>query len=88
MTKSALAAAATALVLCGFPGSVASADTLPSRVAASLGQVIAAQGNAALMQIRNDLKKSALKTIEPFLPKPDDSAESADTPAATPVARR
>ena len=91
MTKSTLAAAA--LVLCSFAGNAGTAtaaDAMPSRAVATLGQVIAVQGNAALQQIRRDLKKSALKTIEPFLPKPDDSTESsdADKPAETPVAQR
>lgn len=88
MTKSTFAAAA--LVLCSFAGNAAAADALPSRAAATLGQVIATQGNAALLQIRRDLKESALKTIEPFLPQPDDSTESsdADRPAETPVAQR
>lgn len=87
MTKSTLAAAA--LVLCSFTGTAA-ADTLQSRAAVSLGQAIAAQGNLALIQIRREIKQSALKTIEPFLPAPDDSKESrgADQPARTPVAQR
>jgi hypothetical protein len=87
MTKSTLAAAA--LVLCTFAGT-ATADTLPSRTAATLGQVIAAQGNLALMQIRREIKASALKTIEPFLPAPDQVTRSRDAhpPAETPVASR
>ncbi len=88
MTKSTLAAAAV-LVLCSFTGA-ASADSLQSRAIVTLGQAIAAQGNVALVQMKRDLKKSALKTIEPFLPKPDDSNESAnaDEPAKAPVSQR
>jgi len=94
MTKSAIAAAAV-LVLCSFTGS-ASADSLQSRVVLTLSQAIAAQGNAALVQIRHDLKASALKTIEPFLPRAGDSSEAnaatesspAEAPAPTPLAQR
>ena len=95
MTKSAIAAAAI-LVLCSFTGT-ASADSLQSRVMLTLGQAIAAQGNAALVQIRRDLKDSALKTIEPFLPPASDAVESgpsgesestAEAPAPTPLAQR
>ena len=87
MTKSTFAAAA--LVLCTFTGTAA-ADSLQSRAVVSLSQAIAAQGNLALIQIRREIKQSALKTIEPFLPAPDDSKDSSDDdkPAKTPVAQR
>jgi hypothetical protein len=80
MTKSTLAAAA--LVLCSFSGAAIPAEGLPSRAAAALGQVIAAQGNLALAQIRREIQQSALKTIEPFLPSAgDDTDESSEEPA-------
>ncbi len=87
MTKSTLAAAA--LVLCSFPGAAIPAEGLPSRAAVALGQVISAQGNAALAQIRRELQHSALKTIEPFLPSAgEDTDESTgeSTDKATAVA--
>ena len=78
MNKFAFAAAALALsTLSGSAG----ADTLPTRAASALGMVIATQGNAALIQIRREMKESALRTIESFLPKP--SEEVADEPADT-----
>ena len=80
MTKSTLAAAA--LVLSSFSGAAIPAEGLPTRAAVVLGQVIAAQGNVALAQIRRELRQSALKTIEPFLPSAgEDADESTDAPA-------
>jgi hypothetical protein len=70
--------AAAALALSTVSGS-AGADTLPTRAASALGMVIATQGNAALIQIRREMKDSALRTIEAFLPKP--SQKVADEPA-------
>ena len=70
--------AAAALALSTVSGS-AGADTLPTRAASALGMVIATQGNAALIQIRREMKDSALKTIESFLPKPAENV--ADEPA-------
>ena len=72
--------AAAALALSTVSGS-AGADTLPTRAASALGMVIATQGNAALIQIRREMKDSALKTIESFLPKPTEKV--ADEPART-----
>jgi hypothetical protein len=88
MNKSILAAAA--LALCSVTGSAGAGDSMSlmsGRAVSALGVVIAHQGNAALNQIRRDLKESALKTIEPFLPKPSQDAAD-DEPAETPVATR
>ena len=78
--------AAVALTLSTVSGS-AGADTLSTRAVSALGMVIATQGNAALIQIRRDLKESALKTIESFLPKPNqdvaDEPAKSDEPAKT-----
>lgn len=62
--KSTLAAAAVALS-CLVPAASAEAPALP--ISVSLGQVIAAQGNAALATIRADLK-AVLKASKPVLP--------------------
>ena len=77
--------AATVLVLGTFSG-IASADSLPTRAANALGAVIASQGNAALAQIRRELKESALEAMKPFLPEAP--APEPQTPAKTPVAQR
>ncbi|MGH8441449.1 MAG: hypothetical protein ACRETF_00945 [Nevskiaceae bacterium] len=66
MNKSTLTAAA--LALCAFTGT-ATADSLPSRAVSALGSAIAAQGNAALIQIRKEVKASALQAIKPLLPE-------------------
>ena len=67
--------------------SVASADEgLAQRVATGVGRVIAAQGNAALEQIREELGQTIEKTIQPWLPTQDVQASNATQPAATPSA--
>jgi len=88
MNKSILAAAA--LALSTLPGSVGAGGLLGTHSVSALGVVIASQGNAALVHIKREWKQSALKTIEPFLPEPNDSNESSDAeePAETPVAQR
>lgn len=78
--------AAAALVLSAFSG-LASADSPSTRAAATLGSVIASQGNAALVQIKRELKESALQAMKPFLPAFAPANEPAQ-PAKTPVAQR
>lgn len=77
---------AAALALSAFSG-MASADSLPTRAAGALGTVIASQGNAALLQIKRELRESALQAVKPFLPDVAPAAEPAP-PAETPVAQR
>ena len=77
--------AATVLFLGTFSG-LASADSLASRAANALSVVIASQGDAALVQIRRELKESALEAMKPFLPEAP--APEPQTPAETPVAQR
>jgi len=84
MTKFILAAAA--LALCTFTGTAAANDNLPTRAASALGAAIASQGNAALVQIRQELKESALEAIKPFLPEPK-KAQDPEQPAEAPAAR-
>ncbi|MFA5937915.1 MAG: hypothetical protein WC809_01055 [Sinimarinibacterium sp.] len=72
--------------LLGF-SSIASADgSLSQRVATGVGRVIAAQGNAALDQIREELGQTIEKTIQPWLPTQDVQASNAALPKATPSA--
>jgi hypothetical protein len=78
--------AAAALVLSTFSG-LASADSLSTRAVGTLGNVIASQGNAALVQIKRELKESALQAMKPFLPD-FAPAPSPAPPAKTPVAQR
>ena len=70
MTKSFQIAAALALSLAAT--SPANADEgLALRLAMSAGSAIAAQGNAALAEIRRELKDTlADHLIKPFLPAP------------------
>ena len=72
-------AAAIAAGLLGTGPATAGEESLPSRAASMLGDYIAQQGNAALIQIRKDLKKDLTRTIKPFMP-PQTQATS-DTPA-------
>ncbi len=82
MTKSTLAAAA--LALCAFTGTASAADTLQSRAMSALSVAIASQGNAALIQIREEIRQTALEAIKPFLPEPEKAPQPeklAETPA-------
>jgi hypothetical protein len=81
------AIAATALVLCAFAGSAPAADPLPKRAVTALGVAIAAQGDAALLQIRREIRQSAIAAMKPFLPDMAKAPEQ-PKPAATPVAQR
>jgi hypothetical protein len=78
--------ATAALVLSAFSG-LASADSLSTRAAGTLSSVIASQGNAALVQIKRELKQSALQAMKPFLPDFAPATPPAP-PAKTPVAQR
>jgi hypothetical protein len=81
MTKSN-AAAALALVLAMGP---AHADEgLAARAVSALGTAIASQGNAALLQIRAELREKLLDSLRPQLPAPAPSAP-AEPPAAAPA---
>jgi len=67
-------AVAAALALCAFTGT-ATADSLPSRAVNTLGAVIAAQGNAALIEIRKEIAASALAAVKPILPQPKEAEQ-------------
>lgn len=75
-------AAAIVLGLATFSGSAAANDDLRTRLMVSAGAAIAAQGNAALAQIREELKDSLMDQIKPYLPKP-----AQETPAEHPAER-
>ena len=68
---------AAALALCAFTGPATAAERpteLMAATMAAVGHAIASQGNAALIQIRKDLKQSALESIKPYLPAPAPAA--------------
>lgn len=60
--------------------------SLPSRAASLVGQLIAQQGNAALTQIREELRDDLVRTLRPLLPTPvpaTDGASPKDSANAT-----
>jgi len=85
MNTSTLAAAALALV--AFTGTASAEDTLSTRAMNALGVAIASQGDAALLQVRQELQQSALEAMKPFLPQPE-QAHNPQLPAETSVAQR
>ncbi len=87
MNRTSTLAAVTALALCAFAGTAAAAESLPSRAVGAIGAVIAAQGDAALLEISREFKESALEAMKPFLPEPAQATDNAQ-PAETPVAQR
>ena len=65
--------AAAALALCAFTGPASAVERpteLMTATMVAVGHAIASQGNAALIQIRKELKQSALESIKPYLPAP------------------
>lgn len=85
MNRKATLAAAAALSM--FSGVVSATDSLPSRAVGALSVAIASQGNAALLQIRRELKESAREAMKPFLPN-DRRAPAQQSPAPAPAAQR
>lgn len=51
--------------------SASAQDPLLTRAATGVGKLIAAQGNAALLEIREELQKDLLKRLRPAVPVPD-----------------
>jgi len=86
MTKSTLAA--VALALCSFTGTASANDILQSRAISALGDAIASQGNAALIQIRQEIRQTALDAVKPFLPAPAKASQPQNKPAEAPTVRR
>jgi hypothetical protein len=75
--------AAAALALCAVTGSTSAGERPNELVHATMrvvGHAIASQGNAALIQIRQELKQSALESIRQYLlPAPAAPAAPART---------
>ena len=83
--KIQIGAALTALCLAGASvPAAASQENLPTRAINALGFAIAAQGDAALASIREELKEAMADHIKPYLQKTDAPADrkSADATQA------
>lgn len=59
-----------ALALAGATGPAAAADGTGARIATTVGHWVASQGNAALREIRDDLRKRLPEALKPRLPAP------------------
>ncbi|MDB5967618.1 MAG: hypothetical protein JWQ90_68 [Hydrocarboniphaga sp.] len=66
-----LAHAVLAIALIGGSAGAQAADGMSSRVASGLGRWIAAQGNAALSELSEDLKRDLAERLQPLLPASD-----------------
>ena len=78
-----LSFAAALAALCFSTGANAG-ESLPERAVEALGAVIASQGNAALLEIRQELKDTLLEQLKPLLPRP---AIAPIRPVETPAQR-
>lgn len=85
MNKNIRIQVGAALLALSFGAAPAAAqDSLP-HAAAAVGHAIAAQGNAALIEIRREIGERLLQQIKPILPKPA-TETSRPVPAPTPAA--
>jgi len=87
--KASLAAAA--LTLASFAGTASAGDRqeLLASTMHAVGRAIASQGNAALMQIRQELRRDLAESLKPLLPAPDRVATPTPRPEpATATATR
>ncbi|MEW6168146.1 MAG: hypothetical protein AB1651_10675 [Pseudomonadota bacterium] len=89
-TRTVLSTLVLASALLGFNAAARADDGLGQRVATGVGRVIAAQGNAALQQIREELRETLEDRLAPYLPVQDvggsaaagtASGDAASTPA-------
>lgn len=74
-----------AALLLGASFASQAADLSGARIATGVGQWIAAQGNAALEDIREDLQKDLADRLKPVLPAPGEikAGAGADLPSAS-----
>jgi hypothetical protein len=82
--KTRIGAVVMALCLAGASLPAAAQDNLPVRAINALGMAIAAQGDAALITIRQELKEALVDHIEPYLPEPDASTDRKSAEADAP----
>lgn len=71
-SRSALSALIIASSLLLSPA--ASAQDPLTRAATGVGKIIAAQGNAALLEIRQEFQKDLLERLRPTVPQPETPA--------------
>lgn len=71
LTRKTLSTVAVLTALMGFQGAAHANDSLTQRVVTGVGQAIAAQGNAALIQIRSELSDTIENALKPILPAPE-----------------
>jgi hypothetical protein len=74
--KTQMSAALIALTFCAVAAPASAEDNLPTRAASALSAVIASQGNAALVQIREELKDNLRERLAPYLPRPEVAADA------------
>jgi hypothetical protein len=86
MNRTALAAAALILASFAGPASATDRQELVASTMHAVGRAIASQGNAALKQIREELRRDLADSLKPLLPSPDHVARPA--PAAPASAKR
>ena len=79
--KTQIAATVLALGFAAVAAPAAAADSLPTRAANALGFAIAAQGDAALAQIRDEIRQTVIETVTPYLPQRTDAADQAPADA-------
>ena len=76
-----LAQALIALTLiAASTGAAQAADGIGSRVGSNVGRWIAAQGNAALQELQQDLKRDLVDRLKPLLPA-SDAPMASESPA-------
>jgi len=82
MNRTALIAAA--LILASFTGTASATDRqeLLASTMHVVGRAIASQGNAALIQIREELRRDLTESLKPLLPSPQHVAKPAPAVAA------
>lgn len=72
-TNTLIKIAAATLLLTGSLNAQAADEAMSGRVVSGVGSWIAAQGNAALREIGDDLKQDLVQTLKPFIPAPSES---------------
>jgi hypothetical protein len=80
--KTRTAVALIALACAASAAPAAADDSLPQLAVSAVGAAIAAQGNAALVQIRAELRERLLETLAPYLPEPREATADTEPAAA------
>ena len=88
LTRKSLSTFVLAAALMGVHAGAQAQDSITQRMATGVGRVIAAQGNAALLQIRDELRERLEQDIEPLLPEDVAAPAAAAEPARELAAAR